>query len=1039
MPRRIFKSIVPTIVMFILAMSSVAQVTGTFTDARDGKVYKTVKIGNQTWMAENLAFKADSGCWAYNNDVTNVTTYGYLYDWKTAKKVCPKGWHLPTAADCKKLTDTLGGEFSAGGKMKEAGTTYWKSPNKYASNSSGFAGLPGGFRFANGTSNYMGESADWWVDGQNDDLEAQRLNLEGFSGMAYMGKSNTGLGFSVRCVKDNDLKSAGNETTTIGNPMPVIEVNKSTSKNVEGAFTDPRDNKTYKTVTIGTQTWMAENLAYKPASGNYWTIDDDAKNVSTYGYLYDWAEAKAVCPEGWHLPSDAEWAVLIAFLGGKEVAVEKLQSTTLWKFKQTKASTNSSGFNAVPGGYHSEENGMFSKGQVGFWWSATSKDLTSAWGHSFDHIGDSRHNFLKTDGFSVRCIKDLGTAGNKTGSQKPKAVSSGDNNINKKPENTFIDPRDNKIYKTVTIGAQTWMAENLAYKTLSECWAYNKNVANAAKYGYLYTWQMAKIACPFGWHIPTDAEWTELTTYLEGEAIAGAKLKEAGTTHWLNPNTGTNSSGFKALPGGDRDIDGMFGGIGYYGFWWSSTENSADQVWYRYLDSNHSYMSRYYSNKNGGCSVRCIKNIEKSDTVSRGNQPQKPTEIIAPKKVPNAVGTFVDLRDNQTYNTVTIGTQTWMAENLQAAKYNDNTDIPLVEDAETWNELSAASYCWYKNDETTYKAKYGALYSWYTINTGMLCPTGWHVPSDAEWTVLTDYLGGKDLAGGKLKEAGLAHWASPNTSATNEAGFSAVAVGYRCGNGTFSETGTDASWWSSTSVGNAAWLRFLRSASGTLDRFVYNNMGGYSVRCVKGLISPDKEIQDAEAPKPINTVKLKVNTYIKGSFIDPRDNKTYKTVTIGTQTWMAENLAWKPAGGSYWACENDEKNISVYGYLYDWDAAKAACPAGWHLPSDAEWKVLTDSLGGESTAGAKMKTKTWPYAAMGDASNSSGFSALPAGDRYFPDGLYYAFGYGCIFWSSTPEGKADAWSRGMSTGKADCERTKYKKKVSFSVRCIKDK
>ena len=121
------------------------------------------------------------------------------------------------------------------------------------------------------------------------------------------------------------------------------------------------------------------------------------------------------------------------------------------------------------------------------------------------------------------------------------------------------------------------------------------------------------------------------------------------------------------------------------------------------------------------------------------------------------VGNVTD-DDGNVYHSVTIGTQVWMVENLKTTKYNDGTSIPLVTDATDWHNLLTPGYCWNNNDEATYKATYGALYNWYTVNTGNLCPTGWHVPGDAEWTTLTTYLGGEDVAGGKLKEVGITHW-----------------------------------------------------------------------------------------------------------------------------------------------------------------------------------------------------------------------------------------------------------------------------------------
>jgi uncharacterized protein (TIGR02145 family) len=157
------KSLLMTFVILNIAMCSIAQVAGTFKDSRDGKTYKTVKIGAQTWMAENLAFKAGNGCVAYDNNKTNAATYGYLYDWETAKKVCPIGWHLPSKAEWVTLITYSGGEKTAGNKLKEACSKHWASPNTGATNESGFTGLPGGGRQEDGQFTSINVNGNWWT------------------------------------------------------------------------------------------------------------------------------------------------------------------------------------------------------------------------------------------------------------------------------------------------------------------------------------------------------------------------------------------------------------------------------------------------------------------------------------------------------------------------------------------------------------------------------------------------------------------------------------------------------------------------------------------------------------------------------------------------------------------------------------------------------------------------------------------------------------------------------------------------------------
>ena len=191
----------------------------------------------------------------------------------------------------------------------------------------------------------------------------------------------------------------------------------------------------------------------------------------------------------------------------------------------------------------------------------------------------------------------------------------------------FIDSRDDKVYQTVIIGTQTWMAENLAYLpsvvgpgTLSETNklyyvnGYNgtvvadaKATANYYTYGVLYNWQAALAACPDGWHLPTDDEFTTLCTYLEGESVAGGKLKETGTTHWYDQSAGTtNSSGFTALPGGQNN-SGAFFDPGFSAFFWSATGSGASDAWYRQLGFNVDRVDRIVSNRDFGYTVRCLK------------------------------------------------------------------------------------------------------------------------------------------------------------------------------------------------------------------------------------------------------------------------------------------------------------------------------------------------------------------------------------------------------------------------------------------------
>ena len=195
-----------------------------------------------------------------------------------------------------------------------------------------------------------------------------------------------------------------------------------------------------------------------------------------------------------------------------------------------------------------------------------------------------------------------------------------------------------------------------------------------------------------------------------------------------------------------------------------------------------------------------------------------------------------DIDGNQ-YHTVTIGNLTWMAEDLKTTRYSDGTPIPKVENYDQWANLDLPAYCWYNNDSVS-KDAYGALYNWYVVESGKLCPDGWHVPSDEEWIEIEITYGGAGTAGSALKESGNIHWKPPNIDASNESGFSALPGGYRSYNGTYNLQLRSGYWWSASTkswYGSAskAVYRSLRHDSKDLSRNIAEYTNGFSVRCVK--------------------------------------------------------------------------------------------------------------------------------------------------------------------------------------------------------------
>jgi len=215
---------------------------------------------------------------------------------------------------------------------------------------------------------------------------------------------------------------------------------------------------------------------------------------------------------------------------------------------------------------------------------------------------------------------------------------------------------------------------------------------------------------------------------------------------------------------------------------------------------------------------------------------KKPAVVTQPQVV---TGPTVRDTDGNVYHTITIGSQVWMVENLKTTHYRDGTPIVNASDSSSWVNNTDGAYCDYNNTLSN-SSIYGRLYNWYAAtNSHNICPKGWHVPSEAEWSTLFTYLGGVSVAGGKLKETGTAHWTNPNAGATNESGFSALPGGFRSGNGKlfsgkFFSLGQYGVWWSQTeqNTGNA-WDFNITYTISYIESNDNAESDGYSVRCVK--------------------------------------------------------------------------------------------------------------------------------------------------------------------------------------------------------------
>lgn len=433
-------------------------------DARDGNVYKTVKIGNQTWMAENLNY-ADStqtpsllgNNWCYEDDPQKCKVVGRLYSWTAAidsvklasndtkadapqecgmfkqctlpyqlQGICPDGYHLPDTTEWSILLASIGEKNHYGDLLKsQIGWDYGEYADEY-----GFSVIYAGDRYRDGTYSYGKMSSDFWTAEQyqgNNGALAHTYN------MVAITSSFKDCGKYVRCVKNEIVPQTQSS-------LPVCKT--ATEDNCEyGSLTDARDGQTYRTVKIGEQTWMAENLNYADSTqtpsllNRNWCYGNNPINCKTFGRLYSWTAAidsvklsqdlddpldcgygkrcflwgrvQGICPEGYHLPDTTEWSTLVAAVGGWNNAGKVLKSQVGWPYFK---GSDDYGFSALAGGIRDHNKDFEAIDGSTYFWASTEKTSENTAQVYSIHIGNNRINSFvdgyKDNGYSIRCIKD---------------------------------------------------------------------------------------------------------------------------------------------------------------------------------------------------------------------------------------------------------------------------------------------------------------------------------------------------------------------------------------------------------------------------------------------------------------------------------------------------------------------------------------------------------------------------------------------------------------------------------------------------------
>ncbi len=627
-------------------------------------------------------------------------------------------------------------------------------------------------------------------------------------------------------------------------------------------------------------------------------------------------------------------------------------------------------------------------------------------------------------------------------------------------KNGFIDKRDLNHYRVVQIGSQIWMAENLRYLpsvagALSGSsttpyyyvYGYQDNNVNKAKiednyqtYGVLYNWPAAMAGsassssnpsgvqgvCPTGWHLPSDAEWTELTDYLGGASLAGYKLKETGISHWNAPNTGANNeTGFTALPGGfydytSRTFMSIEGGGGYRGVWWSATKEGLSNVWYRDMLNDRGNVRIGYLSPEMGYSVRCV-----SDEAPSLFPPTLTTDSVVSVTQTTAVSGGNISSDGG--DTILDRGVCWSTDRY-----------PSIVDSKTSDGSGSGEFTSSLTGLTCRTTYYLRAYATNSVGTAygmeVTFTTSEPLPPSLTTNSVESVTLTSAVSGGNISSDGYATvyargvcWSTePNPTTADNKTTDGTGIGE------FTSTLTN------LSPGTTYHLRaYATNAAGT----AYGEEVSFATTALE-------------------------------NFTDSRDGNVYEYVSIGSQVWMTENLRYLPdivgpgTGSDTTACYYvygyDGTNVSeakatgnyqTYGVLYNWPAAMAGsasssanpsgvqgvCPAGWHLPSDAEWTVLTNLLGGSSLAGGKLKetgTSHWSSPNTG-ASNETFFSALPGGYRY-TNGTFANIDYYGFWWCATEYATGGTWYLRMQYNNRDLVRDYYYTKLGLSVRCVRD-
>ncbi|QQS06653.1 MAG: chitobiase/beta-hexosaminidase C-terminal domain-containing protein [Fibrobacterota bacterium] len=570
---------------------------GSLTDSRDSKVYKTVKIGSQTWMAENLNYQVD-GSWCYANKPESCIKYGRLYSWSATMGLdtvynstnwngaspqqgnCPSGWHVPSDAEWTVLKNYAGGDSTAGMKLKS--TSGWDYSSDGTDNY-GFRAQPAGLGLV-GHFDGLGRFVGFWSSSENGASKAGSCGmLAGFDAFLCENTNSKVGGLSVRCIEG------------AGTPPPPAMVAAPTFSVTGGTYSDRQ------LVTLSSST---------DGSIIYFTTDGSTPTTSSKRY---------------NSPIEVDSTKTLNAIATKSGMTTSAVRTSVYTIKLGPVAQPT--FSPASGTYASAQNVTLSSTTIGSTIYFTT-DGTTPTTSSTKYTSPIEVNLT----LPLKAIAVKEGRATSSVSYVVFTIESRGNSSEPIPWNKAInygvltDARDGRVYKTVAIGAQTWMAENLNFKVDSS-WCPMNSEDSCGKYGRLYQWAAAmgldtiynnkfwrgtlprQGVCPTGWHVPSDAEWTKLTDTLFkilGSNDGNTVLKSVGG--WPI-RSGVDYYGFRVLPAGARNPDGSTPVVGIVAMFWSSSEPDSYGPWMRSFSDGYAALERTnYTSKPMGYSLRCLEN-----------------------------------------------------------------------------------------------------------------------------------------------------------------------------------------------------------------------------------------------------------------------------------------------------------------------------------------------------------------------------------------------------------------------------------------------